>query len=336
MDSNRANLRDAATSAQTERPSSATAARVSVVIPTRDRGETVRAAVDSILAGSHRDVALYVVDQSDDRRTAEALGSVRDERLHYMRTRSRGVSAARNCGIQAATTPIVCLTDDDCVASDDWLECFLAAFAANGKIAVVHGNVVPALHDASEGYIPGYVRTQPFMARSAAEKLEVEGLSACMGIRREAWEALHGFDEMLGVGAPLGSGAETDFTWNALRRGYLVCETPEVHVTHYGFRRWIEVQDLVRRYWYGTGAVYAKQVRTHPGGTLPILAKLTLRWATRRSRIASGLGHKAYHAARLYAFWQGFLRGCILPLDPATEHFRPPRSTEPAPKPTGA
>ena len=82
-----------------------------------------------------------------------------------------------------------------------------------------------------------------------------------MALRRELWQRLGGFDEMLGAGGCFGAGEEGDFALRALRGGYHVYETPEVVLTHLGFRTWEEGRRLIPNYWYGTGAMFAKKRR---------------------------------------------------------------------------
>ena len=79
------------------------------------------------------------------------------------------------------------------------------------------------------------------MARSIWQKHQVEGIGACMGIRRCVLDDLGGFDQILGIGAPLMTGEESDLTIRILLAGYFVYESPDIMFVHYGFRnvgRW--------------------------------------------------------------------------------------------------
>lgn len=289
---------------------------LSVVIATRDRGDTVVAAVQSLLKNTCDPYEIIVVDQSDDDLTARALRPFVDEKqVRYIKTAGQGVSQGRNLGIQQARGELIGILDDDCEVAEDWLHQLALAFSTNPRPGVVFGNVLPGPHDPKSGFIPLYVRTEPFLARGIEDKHQVEGLSACMGLRRTVWQELHGFDEMLGAGAPLKSGSESDYTIRALLAGYAVYETPVLSVTHHGFRTWDEGRRLIFRYWYGTGAMLAKHLKCGHGSIVQLLLRLAWRWLFDRSKVATSFGEHSYRLRRLLAFGRGFARGLVTPVD---------------------
>jgi glycosyltransferase involved in cell wall biosynthesis len=92
--------------------------RVSVVIPTRNRPELVRRAVESVLAQTYRDFEIIVVIDGPDPATESALRQMVDPRLHVLPLpESLGGSDARNAGIAASSGDWVAFLDDD----DEWL-----------------------------------------------------------------------------------------------------------------------------------------------------------------------------------------------------------------------
>ena len=199
----------------------------------------------------------------------------------------------------------------------------VAAFALDDRIGIVFGNTLAGPYDPAAGVIPSYIRQAPFMAMSMRHKDQVEGLSACMGLRRTAWDSLGGFDEGLGAGGTLKSGAETDFAIRALLAQYYIYETPEIAVTHHGFRTWSEGQQLVRSYWYGTGAVFAKHVKLGHGAVVVHMLYLVRRWLTGgKSQVAQSLAVSASSRLRLVSFLRGFTAGLRTPLNSTTGNFR--------------
>jgi glycosyltransferase involved in cell wall biosynthesis len=294
----------------------------SIVIPTRDRADRVGAAVRAVLASDTNGFEIVVVDQSAGDDTRQALAELEHEqRLRYLSVPGSGSAAARNIGIGAASGEIIGLTDDDCEVSPDWVRELTAAFA-DERVGVVFGNVIPAPHDGAAGFIPAHVREQPVVARSVNEVSRVDGMAACMGLRKSVWESLGGFDPMLGSGAPLRSGAEGDLALRALANGYFVSSAPRVHVLHHGFRTWEDGRRLIHSYWFGSGATLAKPLKRGELAILPVLARLSRRWAVGRSPVAASLGSRPYRWFRLAAFLRGFGTGMRTSIDGDHGHYR--------------
>lgn len=296
---------------------------ISVVIATRNHGDRIRRTLESLLAcvGVEREV--IVVDQSDDDRTGEVVRSLAtDLPVRHVPTRTTGVSAGRNLGVQQAGNEIVAITDDDCQVAPDWLAETLAAFGTDPAIAVVCGNVVPAPHDRAQGFIVGYERREPFLARGVLDKHRVEGTSACMAIRRSAWHALGGFDELMGVGAPLRAAGETDFFVRALLAGYRVYETPRVRVVNTSFFPWTHGLGVIQRYLYGNGALLAKHLKCGHWAVLGVYARMVGRLGWGGRAVYTGDRGQRRHRVRWFA--QGFVAGLRTPVDPTRCLFRSP------------
>ncbi len=85
-------------------------------MPTYNRAGLVPRAVESVLAQTFPDYELIVVDDGSTDETAHQLGRF-DDRLRVVRQENRGVSAARNRGIQASSGELLAFLDSD----DEWL-----------------------------------------------------------------------------------------------------------------------------------------------------------------------------------------------------------------------
>ncbi|HEU5110211.1 MAG TPA: glycosyltransferase family A protein [Micromonosporaceae bacterium] len=103
---------------------------VTAVVPTRDRPELLRAALDAILGQEYDGPieAVVVYDQSEPDRSLEKLGTGDEHRRVRVisNTRTPGLAGGRNTGILAATGELVAFCDDD----DEWLPGKLAAQVA--------------------------------------------------------------------------------------------------------------------------------------------------------------------------------------------------------------
>jgi GT2 family glycosyltransferase len=289
---------------------------ITVVVSTRNRGDSIVKTVETILSSDYSQFELRVIDQSEDESTeASLLPFVKNPHLQYLRTVSKGVSTGRNLGINSTQNELIAVTDDDCEIPRGWLKGLAAAFSVDPRIGVIFGNVLPGPHDPSAGFIPSYVRKDPFLARSIYEKNRVEGMSACMGLRRSVWQRLGGFDGRLGPGTPFRAAEEADFTIRTLLAGYFVYETPNVAIIHHGFRTWKQGLTLIHGYWYATGAMFAKHIKCGHWPVVLLLMRLGLRWLVGGSQVTASLGKNPQRWLRLISFIKGFGAGSFTPTD---------------------
>jgi len=91
--------------------------QVSVIIPTHNRAHLVGEAIDSVLSQTYDDLELIVVDDGSQDETRDVVASY-SSRLTYLHQEHRGVSAARNRGIERARGNYLAFLDSD----DLWLK----------------------------------------------------------------------------------------------------------------------------------------------------------------------------------------------------------------------
>jgi len=293
---------------------------LSVVICTRDRGARFVATVESILDGDRRPAEVVVVDQSADERALDAgrrFAAYAGFRL--VRVDSTGLARARNAGFALARGAAVAFTDDDCVASPDWLSGIAEGFARDPRVGVVFGSVHAGPHDRALGFIPAYVRDGALLATSIRDKHRAEGIGANMAVSRVAWAALGGFDDRLGAGGVYRAGEDIDFALRALERGHAVYETARGHVVHLGFRPWADNGRVAYDYLYGLGATYAKHLKCGEVGAIVPMMRLAGRWIA--GRPAVDLGRTPGRWLRLRGFAAGFAAAARAPVDASCTRF---------------
>jgi len=90
--------------------------KVSIIIPTYNRGWIIKEAIESVLAQDFIDFELIVVDDGSTDNTSEILHSYRED-ITVLRQNNKGVSAARNRGLSEASGRFIAFLDSD----DLWL-----------------------------------------------------------------------------------------------------------------------------------------------------------------------------------------------------------------------
>jgi len=88
----------------------------SIVIPTYNRCNQLRAALDSVLAQTFKDYELIVIDDGSTDETP-SIEDIYKDKIRFIRQKNRGVSAARNAGILTGDSDYIAFLDSD----DIWL-----------------------------------------------------------------------------------------------------------------------------------------------------------------------------------------------------------------------
>lgn len=172
---------------------------VSVVLATRDRPQLLARAIPSVLAQRYERWQLVVVDDGTDPGTRAVVDAVEDERVTLIEGPRRGLSAARNAGLDHASGEIVCYLDDDNVMHPSWLQAVAHVFSSREDVDVAYG-VSLAEHRipddlGTHGWWPAF-----WQLPWSRETLLEENLSdaGSLAHRRELREAR--FDEALTTG----------------------------------------------------------------------------------------------------------------------------------------
>jgi GT2 family glycosyltransferase len=296
---------------------------VSAVICTCDRGDTVLLALRSLLACTHPNFEILLIDQSSDSRTQDSLQPYcADPRLRYIRSQIKGKGRSLNIAVKEARSDLIMLTDDDCEVPADWLDKMATLFCRFPNVAVAYCNVDAAPHDAKAGFISSYKCDPPRVLTRPGEAMG--GIGAGMAVRKSHVVSLGGFDDRLGPGALFPSCDEQDLSERALLRGFAVCLTNDTCVVHHGFRTWEEGRQMVRRDCRAAGAVAGKLFRS--GHRAMVFAPVRILWLftlllwedAKRFRRPRGMG-------RIMSFLRGFMQGLRAPIDRATLRFTDPK-----------
>lgn len=103
---------------------------ISVIMPCLNAEQHIQAAIFSVLGQSFTDFELVVIDNGSTDRTSEILGHISDPRIKIFNFSRRGVSFARNFGLQQARGEYIAFLDSD----DTWNPAFLEKMLATLQV----------------------------------------------------------------------------------------------------------------------------------------------------------------------------------------------------------
>jgi GT2 family glycosyltransferase len=231
---------------------------ISALVCTRNRPALLARCLGSLTRLRPLPLEVIVVDQSDGDAAAriveEALPGLPG--LRHLPTETRGLSRARNAGIQAARGEIVAFTDDDCLARPEWIGRVALAFERSPDVAAVTGGSLP---DASEEADPRILAAatwhprEPVLYRRPTNPGIVGG-GFNLSIRKRWAEKVGMFDPDLGPGGLFRGADDTDFIHRILRAGGTILYDPQVVVSHLPWRDDETQTDVEFEYGHGISA----------------------------------------------------------------------------------
>jgi glycosyltransferase involved in cell wall biosynthesis len=219
---------------------------LSVVIACRDRATLLTGCLRALEPAREDGAEVIVVDAGS--RTDEVARAAAGVRL--LRSAGGSASAARNLGWRAASHPLVAFTDDDCRPAPDWAAATVHALI---DLSAVCGQVLAE----GDGHLSVLETTDP-VDYAAADDPALLGHGANLAVRRDALEAVGGWDERLGPGTR-GPGAEDkDLLLRLLHAGFAAGYRPEPVVRHLQWRSRRKALKAELGYGRGAGALAAK------------------------------------------------------------------------------
>lgn len=218
---------------------------VSIIIPNKDEKDTLKKCLDSISEKStYRNYEIIVVENNS--KTAEIFEYYKEidgrNGVHVVYwDREFNYSAINNFGIRHAKGDyLVCLNNDMEVISGDWIEEMLSHCQRPGTgmvgarlyypdNTVQHAGIIVGLGGIAGNIFVGLKRSHTgYMHKESLQQNLSAVTAACLMVRREAYEAVNGFEETLAVAFN-----DVDFCLKIRKAGYLIVYDPYVEFYHY-------------------------------------------------------------------------------------------------------
>lgn len=235
--------------------------KLSIVIPTLNRGALLHTVIEHVRAQRFQDWELWVVDQSDPegRAANEAfLARLADPRLRYLHLDVRGLPNARNEALARVTGEVVLFLDDDVLLfHEDFLDAHLRAYA-DPAVGGVTGRVIerfvrPNAPDTASHISPGGRTITNLWGTEARDIPSLKG--ANMSYRLAACRQVGGFDRQYRGNALL---EDTDFSTRIAAAGWRLRYEPAAELVHLSSPSGgVRVEDALRyEYWRFRNTAY--------------------------------------------------------------------------------
>jgi len=266
---------------------------VSVVICTRNRPDSVRTTLRSILACDYPTERWEAIVVDNASEADASVGAIEGEfdgpvEVSVVHEPEPGLSNARNRGLRSARNEIVVFADDDVEVDRNWLVALIAPFGRGEKVGAASGLTLPgALETPVQRWTEGFGgRTRPLaactfdLADPPPDKplfpFTVGDLGAGrnMAFRRDLLADLGGFDPALGPGTPAHDGDDIEALLRVLLSGHSVVHDPAAIVWHAHPERYQELEERVWGYGIGLTACLTKAVIDRPSLLVDLARKL--------------------------------------------------------------
>jgi O-antigen biosynthesis protein len=206
--------------------------KTSVIVCTFNGSRTLSQCLESLL---RLDYPHYEVIVVNDGSTDSTVKIASNYGFRVITTENRGLSSARNTGLNAATGEIVAYIDDDAHADPHWLRYLASTFMNTQHVGVGGPNIAPP----DDGLIAECVAHSPGNpVHILLSDSEAEHIPGCnMAFRQAALEAIGGFDPQFRI-----AGDDVDVCWRLQQKGWTLGYSPGAMV-------WHSRRNSVRAYW---------------------------------------------------------------------------------------
>ena len=266
----------------------ATAPRVSVIIATHNRTDSLGECLRAILASEYPDFEIVVVDNAP--KNDDTLNYIRTHfddaaRVRYVREDRPGLGRAHNAGLRVVDTDIVVFTDDDVIVDRFWLLEMVKGFSMADNVGCVTGLIIPVELETEaqlwieqySGFSKGFKRRVFNLDTHRAPGMlypytaGVFGSGASMAFTRRALSEIGGFDSALGAGTVALGGDDLDAFFQVVTKGYSLVYEPAAILRHSHRREYAGLQRQAYGYGVGLTAYLTKTVMNEPQRLLELL-----------------------------------------------------------------
>ena len=204
---------------------------------------------------------LIIVDNNSSDNTKEVIDSFLNKsslNVKYVIEKHRGLSHARNTGIQEASGNIIAFTDDDCIVDRYWITSISKEFHSDESIAGIGGRVL--LYNKMDRPVSIRVHEEREIL-SSTDRIVNLMIGCNMAFARPVFDEIGIFDTDFGAGSRFASTEDLDFLYRVYKKGLKIIYSPDILVYHnHGRRNDEQIRLVMKGYAVGRGAFYCKYI----------------------------------------------------------------------------
>lgn len=172
--------------------------KVSIIMPTYNRGYIIGRAIESVLGQTYKDFELLIIDDGSTDNTQEVVKGYSDSRIRYEWHGHRGVSSARNQGLSLAAGGEIAYLDTDCSWRPKFLEVMKKVLNERPEVEMVYCTYELIYQTFRNGEWQDTGRTIKGEPYDYQKLLRRNFIELCTILhRRECLRKIGGFDERL-------------------------------------------------------------------------------------------------------------------------------------------
>ncbi|ACD83456.1 Glycosyltransferase [Methylacidiphilum infernorum V4] len=231
--------------------------KVSVIVCTYNGAKTLTDCLSSLKRLQYPDYEIIVVDDGSTDHTRKILHQFPEVIAFHQP--NKGLSAARNLGIEKATGEIVAFTDSDCMADPDWLYFMVKTLLNDRYVACGGPNFSPVPRQSIQEIISLAPGSPSHVLLSDTHAEHIPGCN--MAYWKWIFEKIGYFDPIFRK-----AGDDVDICWRILSSGYQIGFNPSAVIWHY--RRFTVKDYLKQQIGYGEAEALLRFKHPHYFGSL--------------------------------------------------------------------
>lgn len=226
---------------------------ITLIIATINRKIELDLFLKSLLCQTYKDFEVIIVDQNQNGLIDDVVKKYeKNIKIKHKKISQKGLSLARNKGIDLAKGDILAFPDDDCWYDQNTLSLVMETFSKYPYLDGLTGRLV---NDKKKPIQKNEIRNKE---KITYKNIWGGAISVTIFLKKGLIDKIKYFDENIGAGSPygFGSGEETDYIYRAITQKANIYHFTHILVYHPDLVTNIDEKSIHKAFLYGKGMGY--------------------------------------------------------------------------------